>query len=73
MRKKLLFLILALAAVVGSLAAHATDDTDQPPCPRICTTYADGSQCCLNCFCVDGVLAGCTQNICPPAGGGVRG
>lgn len=37
-------------------------------CP-ICTTYADGSQCCVSCYCDGtGMTVACTQNYCPPPG-----
>lgn len=39
-------------------------------CPQ-CTTYPDGSQCCVSCWCDGaGVPVACTQNICPPGGSG---
>ncbi len=35
-------------------------------CPQ-CTTYANGSQCCVSCWCDgSGMPVACTQNICPP-------
>jgi hypothetical protein len=38
-------------------------------CP-ICTTYANGSQCCVSCWCdASGMAVACTQNYCPPEGG----
>jgi hypothetical protein len=68
MRKKMLFLALALAAVAGSLAVQAEADGSYA-CP-ICTTYADGSQCCIACVCtVHGrfVVQACPDNACLPA------
>ncbi len=41
-------------------------------CP-ICTTYSDGSQCCVSCWC-DGAgnRVACTNHYCPPADDGGR-
>jgi hypothetical protein len=39
-------------------------------CPQ-CTTYSDGSQCCVSCWCDGtGMPVACTNNYCPPEGGG---
>jgi hypothetical protein len=67
MRKKMMFLALALAATAASLTApRAFAGTYS--CP-ICTTYSDGSQCCVSCFC-DGTgrIVACTDHYCPPEG-----
>ena len=71
MRKKMLLLILSLAALAGSLTAHAdSDDGGIHGCP-ICTTYSNGSQCCVPCICdSNNVPLACTNVICPPDGGG---
>jgi hypothetical protein len=38
-------------------------------CP-ICTTYSDGSQCCVSCWCDGtGMPVACTNNYCPPPDG----
>jgi hypothetical protein len=67
MRKKMMFLALALAAT-ASLTARRTAAADSYGCP-ICTTYADGSQCCISCVCSGHGIA-CTDHYCPPADGG---
>ena len=42
-------------------------------CPQ-CTTYSDGSQCCVSCWCDGtGMPVACTQNYCPPPGEGGGG
>jgi len=67
MRKKMLFLALALAAAASSMARVEASGTHA--CP-ICTTYSDGSQCCVGCLCDDkGHVLACTNNFCPPEGG----
>jgi hypothetical protein len=67
MRKKMLLLALALA---GALSASRAVAGGTYFCP-ICTTYADGSQCCVSCTCnSSGVPIACTDHYCPPAGGG---
>jgi hypothetical protein len=39
-------------------------------CPQ-CTTYADGSQCCVSCTCdASGTPIACTDHYCPPPGEG---
>lgn len=69
MRKKMLFLAVALAAVAGSLSTARSQATGFVSCPR-CTTYPDGSQCCVSCTCDgSGRVIACTNNYCPPAGG----
>jgi hypothetical protein len=69
MRKKMLFLALSLAAVAGVLSAPRIEAAGTHACPR-CTTYSDGSQCCVSCVCNGaGVPIACTNNFCPPAGG----
>jgi hypothetical protein len=70
MRKKILLLSLSLAAVAASLQAPRAQAGGYVSCP-ICTTYADGSQCCVSCICdSSGRLVACTDHYCPPAGGG---
>ncbi len=70
MRKKLTFLGFAFALLAGSLTVHRADGAPTHPCPQ-CTTYPDGSQCCVSCVCNgQGIPIACTDNFCPPAGGG---
>jgi hypothetical protein len=69
MRKKMMFLTLALAATAASLTTPRAF-AGSYSCP-ICTTYSDGSQCCVSCFCnANGVIA-CTDHYCPPADDGI--
>jgi membrane protease subunit (stomatin/prohibitin family) len=69
MRKKMLLLALSLAAAAASLTAPSAVASGTHSCPR-CTTYADGSQCCVSCICnSSGFPIACTNNFCPPAGG----
>ncbi|HEY0510278.1 MAG TPA: hypothetical protein VGH73_00140 [Thermoanaerobaculia bacterium] len=71
MRKKMLLLALSLAAAAASLTTPSAVAGGTHACPR-CTTYADGSQCCVSCVCnSSGFPIACTNNYCPPAGGGV--
>ncbi|HEV7508549.1 MAG TPA: hypothetical protein VGS07_26950 [Thermoanaerobaculia bacterium] len=69
MRKKMLFLALALAAAAASLVTVRAEADGSYACP-ICTTYADGSQCCINCVCTTHgrfVVQTCPENACVPA------
>jgi hypothetical protein len=69
MRKKMLFLALALTALAASTS---TSVSAIPPTsvPCGCTTYSDGSQCCV-CRCdARGRILYCTDVMCPPADGG---
>lgn len=74
MRKKMLLLAFALAATTASLTApraQAGPLGGGPfhSCP-VCTTYPDGSQCCINCQCgVNGTPILCPENGCAPASG----
>jgi hypothetical protein len=71
MRKKMLSLALALAATASSLSTVRAEAGGNHACP-ICTTYADGSVCCVSCICdSSGRIVACTDHICPPDGGGV--
>jgi hypothetical protein len=71
MRKKMLFLALALAATAATLAAPRAQAL--PPfggpyhsCP-MCTTFPDGSQCCITCLCSDnGSVTLCPDIACVP-------
>ena len=68
MRKKMLFLVVALAAAAASLATVRAEADGSYACP-ICTTLADGSQCCVSCTCtVHGrfVTQVCAENACLP-------
>ena len=70
MRKKMTLLAFAFAAVAGALAAPRVEAGGYYSCP-ICTTYADGSECCVSCICdSSGRLVACTNHYCPPADGG---
>jgi hypothetical protein len=69
MRKKMLFLALALAATVA-LTARSSEAAGYYSCP-ICTTYPDGSQCCVSCIC-NGHSIACTDHYCPPADGEIN-
>ncbi len=72
MRKKLLLLGLAMAAVAGSLLAPRAEAVGYHSCP-ICTTYADGSQCCVGCICdSSGMTVACTDHYCPPEEGEIN-
>jgi len=71
MRKNLLLLALGLAATAAALTApriQAFPLGGGPPyhdCP-VCTTFEDGSQCCITCQCgADG-----TPVLCPAIGCG---
>jgi hypothetical protein len=68
MRKKMLLLSLAAAALMGAFATLPSSATGGV-CQPICTYYSDGSKCCVSCF---GTWpdCGCTNNYCPPADGG---
>jgi hypothetical protein len=69
MRKKMLFLALAVAATAASLTAPRAQADGTHSCP-ICTTYSDGSQCCVPCVCDSkGHVLACTNVYCPPEGG----
>lgn len=71
MRNKALLLILTLALTFAALAGPLAEAGGTVPCP-ICTTYPDGSRCCVSCICdaATGRLLACTNHFCPPAGGG---
>jgi hypothetical protein len=69
MRKKMLLLALALAAT-ASLTAPSAQAGFLPgggpyhSCP-VCTTFSDGSQCCINCQCdASGTVFACPANAC---------
>jgi hypothetical protein len=73
MRKKLLFLALALAATASVAAPRAQASLigggPYHSCP-VCTTYPDGSQCCITCQCgVNGTPVICPDIGCAPVGG----
>jgi hypothetical protein len=71
MRKKMLFLALALS-LTAALTAPRTAAAGYYACP-ICTTYADGSQCCVSCICNGlGQTVACTDHYCPPEEGEVN-
>jgi hypothetical protein len=67
MRKKMLLMAFALTALVGALASPRANAGGTYACP-ICTTYENGSQCCVSCICdAAGHLVACTNHYCPPA------
>ncbi len=73
MRKKMLLLALGLAATAASLTAPRAQagllggGGPWHACPQ-CTTYPDGSQCCINCQCsADNRVTVCPDNACAPA------
>ena len=67
MRKKLLLLSVATAALIGALTTPPSSATGGV-CQPICTYYSDGSKCCVPCW---GTWphCGCTDLYCPPEGG----
>ena len=71
MHKKMLLLGLAMAAVIGSLStpratAGLIGGGPYHACP-VCTTFADGSQCCITCQCgVNGTPVICPDIACLP-------
>ena len=72
MTKRVLLLILRLTALAGALVGPLAEADGSHSCP-ICTTYGDGSQCCVPCWCDgSGQIVACTNLFCPPAGGGGR-
>ena len=55
-----------------SLTTPRTAAAGYYACP-ICTTYADGSQCCVSCICNGlGQIVACTDHYCPPEGGEIN-
>jgi hypothetical protein len=65
MPKKMLLLVLALAALAGALVSPLAEAGGNHACP-ICTTYPDGSQCCVSCWCDSaGRIVACTDHFCP--------
>ena len=67
MRKTMMLLALLLASVAG-LSTPQANAAAGYSCP-ICTTYSDGSTCCVSCWCDgSGRVVACTNNYCPPAG-----
>ncbi len=64
-KKKMLFLALALAATASLTTPLTAATTTYHGCP-VCTTYPDGSQCCIGCVCDNkGHVVACTNQICP--------
>jgi len=70
MFRKVLFLACLLLALLCSLPARRAEAEGGFSCPR-CTTYANGSQCCVSCWCdANGFPIACTNHFCPPPDGG---
>ena len=74
-RKKMLLLALALTATAASLTAPRVQagpligGGPYHDCP-VCTTYPDGSQCCITCRCgANGTPVLCPDIACVPVGG----
>jgi hypothetical protein len=69
MRKKMLFLALALATTASLTAPRAQAGPlgggPYHSCP-VCTTYSDGSQCCITCQCNDSGVMLCPMIGCAP-------
>jgi hypothetical protein len=68
MRKKMLLLALTLAATASLTTprAQAGPLSGGGPfhaCP-MCTTFSDGSQCCITCQCNDSGVTVCPLNAC---------
>jgi hypothetical protein len=63
MRKKMIMLLVAVAALAGALSTQPASAVGGT-CAPICKTYADGSRCCRSCF---GTWpnCGCTNVYCP--------
>jgi hypothetical protein len=65
MRKKMLLLSVLVAAVAGLAIPRADAAAGNHACP-ICTTYPDGSTCCVSCVCDgSGRIIACTDHYCP--------
>lgn len=70
MRRKIVLLVFLLLALLSSYPAHRAEAVGGFSCPQ-CTTYADGSQCCVSCWCnANGIPIACTDHFCPPPDGG---
>lgn len=64
MRIKMLLLALLLASIAG-LTSPSADAASNQSCSS-CTTYPDGSSCCVSCMCDGyGRVLWCTDNFCP--------
>ena len=69
MRKKLLLLALSLVTAAALTAPRAQASLlggggPYHACPQ-CTTFEDGSQCCITCQCsADGSVTLCPENAC---------
>ena len=67
MRKKMLILSVAAAALVGALATPPSSAVGGV-CQTTCTHYSDGSQCCVPCW-GKWPSCACTDVYCPPEEG----
>lgn len=64
MRIKMLVLALFLVSIAG-LSSPPADAVGTHSCSA-CTTYPDGSSCCVSCMCDSyGRVLWCTDNFCP--------
>lgn len=64
MRKKMMFLALALATVAGALSAPGAQASGNHAC-QICSGSGE-TLCCRSCVCnASGIPIGCTGAICP--------
>lgn len=63
MRKKMIMLMVAIAALVGALSTQPAAAVGGTCAPR-CKTYADGSKCCVPCW-GTWPSCGCTNLACP--------
>jgi hypothetical protein len=69
MRKKMMMLAFAAAALTGALATTAKPAAAVGgTCGPICTYYSNGTKCCVSCF-GTWPSCGCTDHYCPPEGG----
>jgi hypothetical protein len=75
MSKRLLLLAFALTATAASVLAPRAQASliggggPYHSCP-MCTSFPDGSQCCINCLCsADGNVMICPENGCASVGG----
>lgn len=65
--RKMILLAVAFSLSLAALSFSPRVEADSGyPCPQ-CTTYPDGSQCCVSCTCSSNgrfILMACTENAC---------